>query len=123
MSNITINMAAKEYFERLRGKRTPKGTWVSGMYFFPCQKREHERCCKALELETEHNPLALWEHCKSIEQRLKQELKYYLEKENSSTGFFEINNKRQIDFKVFYFGRLRYHSSKLASQINIEYPL
>ncbi|TON84980.1 hypothetical protein CGH50_24545, partial [Vibrio parahaemolyticus] len=67
MNDITLYMAAKEFFDRLRGKRTPKGNWINGLYFYPCPKREHEKCCIAFEPETERKPIALWEHCKSIE--------------------------------------------------------
>ncbi len=67
MNNITLNMAALEYFLRLQSKRTPKGKWLNRSYFFPCKKIEYKKCCAAFELETERNPRALWEHCKSIE--------------------------------------------------------
>ncbi|HHG3282637.1 TPA: hypothetical protein ACPVYK_001100 [Vibrio parahaemolyticus] len=64
---VKLDMAAREYFLRLRGKRTPSGKWVNGMYFLPCAKREREKCCAAYDLEVEHDSKALWEHCQSIE--------------------------------------------------------
>ncbi|EGR3003015.1 hypothetical protein DMW06_22215 [Vibrio parahaemolyticus] len=63
MSKLVLSIAAREYFARARGKKSPKGSWVNNMYFIPDTKREAQKCCKNYDI----NPISMWEHCKSIE--------------------------------------------------------
>ena len=67
MSLTTVLEAAKIYFDRRRKKRTPKGQWVHNVYYLPDKRKEFLPCCEKYVKQLEIEPLALYEHQKSIE--------------------------------------------------------
>lgn len=93
MSEITLLMAAKEYFDRRRGRRSPCGEWVANMYFFPDEYKEKLECCEKCLCEMEMLPTVMFEHLKSIEhianrhQVQPQDLKLMVKKLKSTRRF------------------------------------
>lgn len=67
MSQTTLLMAAKEYIDRQRGKRSPTGEWVGNIYFFPDKYKEKLKCCEKYLIEIEMASIVMYEHLKSIE--------------------------------------------------------
>ena len=67
MSQTTLLLAAKEYLDRQRGRRTPNGHWLNNVYYLPDKRKEYLPCCDIHTNQIENNPLALYEHQKSLE--------------------------------------------------------
>lgn len=72
MSKTTLLMAAKEYIDRQRGKRSPTGDWEHCKYYFPDQHKERLPCCEKYMEQIQNSPSAIWEHVKSIEHIAKR---------------------------------------------------